>query len=67
MKLENLHEAEIDTDCREDDGITVGLIDGLIAQVRILRKRDLSSDEVSEVFKDLADDEDFEWLCNKIK
>jgi hypothetical protein len=41
-------------------------MDCIIAQVRILRKRDLTSDEIAEVFNDLADDEDFEWLCKEI-
>lgn len=54
------------TNCREETGITVGLMDGIIAQVRILRKRKLKSKEINEVFQDLADDEDFEWLCKTI-
>ena len=62
-----IYEAEtINTDCREERGITVGLLDGLIAQIRILRDRDTDHKDVIEVFKDLADDEDFEWLCKKV-
>ena len=61
-----LIDGTITSDCREEDGITIGLMDGIIAQVRILRDRKLKSKEIKEVFKDLADDEDFEWLCNKI-
>lgn len=67
MKLKNILESEITTDCREETGITVGLLDGLIAQVRVIRKRNLSSKEVVEVFKDLASDEDFEWLYKEIQ
>lgn len=66
MKLQEL-QGVIDSDCREEVGITVGLIDGLIAQVRILRDRDLSSNNVQEAFLDLADDEDFKWLCAKVQ
>ena len=63
MKLKHIKVLEnITTDCRQETGITVGLLDGLIAQMRIIRHRDLSSKEITEVFKDLASDEDFEWL-----
>ncbi len=67
MKLNNLFEKNITTDCRKETGITVGLIDGLIAQIRVIRERNLDPDEITEVFKDLADDEDFEWLYQEAK
>ena len=68
MKLKHIKVLEnITTDCREETGITVGLLDGLIAQMRIIRHRDLSSKEITEVFKDLADDEDFEWLYQQVQ
>jgi len=66
MRLTDLKEKEIDTNCREEIGITVGMIDGLIAQLRVLRDRDMDSKEVREVLKDLGDDEDFQWLCDKV-
>lgn len=50
------------TDCRSEVGITVGLIDGLIAIGRILRQRELSHPEVAEALKDLAGDEDIDFL-----
>jgi hypothetical protein len=43
---------ETSTDCRDDTGITVGLIDGLIAIVRVLVQRDLTAPEVVEALKD---------------
>lgn len=46
------------TDCRSEDGITVGLIDGIIAAARVLSKRDLSSPAVVEALKDIRADED---------
>jgi len=66
MNLLELHK-EINTNCREVDGITVGLLDGIIAQIRILRHRKLSHEEVQEAFLDMADDEDVQWLCDKLK
>ena len=67
MKLKKLLEKNITTDCSQKTGITVGLLDGLIAQIRIIRDRNLKPDEIIEVFKDLADDEDFEWLYQEVK
>lgn len=46
------------TDCRDETGITVGLVDTLITVYRILKHRDLSSAEVLETLKDLRQDED---------
>lgn len=46
------------TDCRSESGITVGLIDTIITAARVLRDRDMSSEEVTEALKDLASDED---------
>lgn len=48
------------TDCRSDDGVTIGLIDSLIFISRVLAERDLTDNEnVKEALKDLNDDEDF--------
>lgn len=55
----------IKTDCREEIGITVGLIDSIITQCRILRKRKLDSKEVKEAFKDLLDDEDLQFILSQ--
>lgn len=45
-------------DCRSPEGVTVGLIDGIIAAARVLRGRDLSHPAVREALADLAEDED---------
>jgi hypothetical protein len=50
------------TDCRSPDGITIGLIDGMIAMARVLRKANLGSAEVQEALKDFTTDEDVKWL-----
>lgn len=52
------------TDCRKENGITVGLIDGIIAIARVLRKRNLQDDEVREALKDFQSDEDIDHLIN---
>lgn len=52
------------TDCRSEVGITVGLIDGMIAIARVLKQRDLSSPEVRQALKDLRSDEDIYSLLN---
>lgn len=45
-------------DCRTPSGVTVGLIDGLIATCRVLRARDLTDPAVVGALKDLREDED---------
>lgn len=51
---------EVTTDCRSEEGITVGLIDALISIARVLAKRDLRKHKaVREALKDLDNDEDF--------
>lgn len=54
--------AESPTDCRTEEGVTVGLIDAIITLFRVLRKRDLSGIETMEALRDLAQDEDFLWF-----
>lgn len=43
------------TECDSEDGITIGLIDGIIATCRVLVKRDLSSEQVRNALADLKD------------
>jgi hypothetical protein len=50
------------SDCRKPDGISIGLIDGMLAMARVLRKSDLSAKEVQEALKDLQADEDMKFL-----
>ena len=50
------------TDCRTDDGIAVGLIDGIISMARVLVKMNNTSPEYREALKDLRSDEDIKKL-----
>lgn len=52
------------TDCRSNEGVTVGLIDGIIAIARVLRHRQMEGVAISEALKDLRSDEDVAWLFN---
>lgn len=52
------------TDCRDEVGITVSLIDAIIAQCRILKSRDLTPVEVQEAIKDLKNDEDLRHILS---
>ena len=54
------------TDCRSEEGVTVGLIDSLIAISRVLARRPLpdSSEAIREAFLDLFDDEDLRTVLN---
>lgn len=55
---------ESSTDCRSEEGITVGLIDGMIAIARVIKERDLESPAIQEALKDLQNDEDIEYILN---
>jgi hypothetical protein len=59
--------AETHTDCRSEEGITVGLIDSLIVTARVLAKRDLLSPAIIEALRDLASDEDVERIMTEAK
>lgn len=52
----------VKTDCRSDDGITVGLIDTIINSARLLKGRDMMPPAVQEAMRDLRHDEDVERL-----
>jgi hypothetical protein len=45
------------TDCRTEEGVTVGVVDAINVTVRLLSIRDLSSREVQEALKDLCSDD----------
>jgi hypothetical protein len=51
-------------DCRSEEGITVGLIDALISISRVLRPRleEVRGTHVREALKDLAGDDDFQYI-----
>jgi hypothetical protein len=51
--------------CRSEEGITVGLVDSLIAIARVLAKRDLRPAAVCEALKDLQNDEDIRKLMTE--
>lgn len=57
---------DIHTNCRDETGITVGLIDSLISICRILADRDLERAEVREALKDLREDGDFRKVAGVI-
>lgn len=50
------------TDCRSEEGVTIGLIDALITILRVLVQRDLTPLAVHEALLDLADDADLRQL-----
>jgi ATP-dependent protease Clp ATPase subunit len=53
---------DIYTDCRSDEGVTVGLVDAIITIARVLRHRDLSGEAVRQALLDIANDEDVRFL-----
>ncbi len=55
------------TNCRDEDGVTVGLIDALMSIARILAKRDMNPDSVQEALKDLASDEDIAKVLDEAR
>ena len=54
------------TDCRTEEGITVGLVDSIITICRVIKDRDLDLPEVKKALNDLYQDEDFNLFLNKI-
>ena len=52
-------------ECRSVAGIGTGLIDGIIAQARVIRAMNIAEiPEVREALKDLRDDPDIAWLVS---
>lgn len=47
------------SDCRTEDGVTVGLIDSVITMLQLLKDRDLTSEAAQAALKDLASQEGF--------
>lgn len=50
--------------CRSEEGITVGAVDGVIAFVRLLARRDLSGKNVQEALADLFEDPDLRTILD---
>lgn len=48
--------------CRSEEGITVGLVDAIIAINRVLAERDLSTANVQEALADLLEDPDLQTI-----
>ena len=60
---------ESHTDCRTDNGVAVGLLDGIISQVRVLRKHyewEMASLGAKAALADIASDEDILWLLRLV-
>lgn len=48
----------METDCRSEEGITVGLVDAIISILRVLAIRDMAYEVVQEALLDLREDPD---------
>jgi transcriptional regulator with XRE-family HTH domain len=55
------------SDCGSENGITIGLIDGIITICRVLAPRDFNDKDVQEALKDLSTDDDLNYILNTIK
>ena len=58
---------EEEISCRSDEGITVGLVDSFITNLRLFKDRDTSPQGVQEALLDVADDPDFEYFLSELK
>ena len=63
--IEGLTEEQIS--CRSDEGITVGIVDSIITNLRLFKGRDQSPHEVKEALLDVADDPDFEYFLDALE
>lgn len=53
------------TDCRSDEGVTVGLIDAIITQCRVLKGRDFTTPAIQAALVDLYSDSDWTTLRDR--
>lgn len=51
------------TDCRSEVGITVSLIDGMIAMCRVIATRNLDDPAIAEALDDFSNDESVALIC----
>ena|SRR5690554_4981192 len=58
--------SESHTDWRSEAGVTVGLVDAIIAVCRVLAGRDLATEDVQEALKDLLRDRDFQQVMGAV-
>lgn len=49
---------EVFTDCRSEEGVTIGLLDSIIFIARVLSKRDFESETIQSALRDFRNDED---------
>lgn len=65
VNMQNTKSIEyVTSDCRSEDGITIGIIDGIITLARLGAIRDLSSPNIKSALKDLIQDEDLKYILN---
>jgi len=64
---EIINEDEEQISCRSEEGITVGIIDSMITNLRLIKSRDLSPKSVQEALLDIGDDPDLEFLLDAIE
>lgn len=57
---------DLTVDCRSPEGVTIGLIDGIITAARVLATRDLEHPQITEALHDLTDDEDVARLMRGV-
>lgn len=50
------------SDCRTEKGVSIGLVDAIIAILRVLKDRDLSDADIQEALKDFVGDEDLKTV-----
>ena len=67
IKIYNNQINEKEISCRSDEGITVGLVDSFITNLRLFKDRDLSPESVQEALLDVADDPDFKYFLKALK
>jgi hypothetical protein len=48
--------------CRDEEGITVGLIDAIIGIIRVLSPRDMSTNSAQKALADLFEDPDLQTI-----
>ncbi len=53
-----------ETNCRSEEGITVGLIDSMLSIAQLLKDRDMTSEAIQEALIDLQDDAAVSWLLS---
>lgn len=58
---------DVISDCRTDEGVTIGLLDSIIFIARVLATRDLQSENVQAVLRDLRNDEDVQKLWDAVE